>query len=73
MGSWQHVPSLGMAPPARPFTGAVPVSLLSAGHADDFQRSQGAGAALQAEGEGWGAEPGGPGGLSSSLCKVLAL
>ena len=39
--------------PARPLTGAIPVSLLSAGHADDFQRSQGAGAALQAEGEGW--------------------
>lgn len=36
---------------AWPLTGAVPFSLLSAGHADDLQRGQGAGAALQAEGE----------------------
>lgn len=52
---WHDVPSLGMPPPARLLTRAVPVSLLSAGHTDDFQCGQGAGAAFQAEGEGWGA------------------
>lgn len=51
---WHDVPSLAMPPPAWLLTGAVPVSLLSAGHTDDFQRGQGAGAAFQAEGEAWG-------------------
>lgn len=39
-------------PPSQLLTGTTPVSLFSAGHTDDFQCSQGAGAALKAEGEG---------------------
>lgn len=61
---WHDVPSLPVPPPALLLTGAVPVSLLSAGHTDDFQRSQGAGTAFQAEGEGCGA------GLGVSELKV---